>query len=637
MSKKIKTKESNKIEIVMLLVGAVIISIIGLYNLEQYYCLTIINDEFAYWAMAAKMAGKDWTPLLSTSNFYSYGYSFIIVPLFWLGISMTSVYRIAIILNVLLLIGSFLMTAWVGMRLFGEGGGLISRRIIIYISLAVTLYVGNIFQLTIAWTEIPLYFTFWVITVFMYRVLKPILLAEKPNYPDIIFLAVANVYIYTIHNRTLGVMLTTVFVVIFLYLKSVFEKKLQHRLIVCLAIMAALFLLASLFRQYTVDNWYNLSLAETIPGESATVDPNDYQAQITKITRLTSLSGLSNLILSLAGKLYYQATASFLLIFIPLLSAAGMAMTAIFSRFKKRAKNDIKAKWGIESWMIFFGSAAFAFEIAIAALYKSGAVTRLRAVDVLYGRYPEFAIGPVLLFALAMILMKRNLLKEVAIGAGIYLFSAVLVGYQLDNVGFMFMNVNNAPGVYRYFQGGNSPLVITLIMTLAGLAGFVLVAGCSLLVQIDLPEKWHPSKVKRVSRDIIIVCIAVICLFWCVSGINNAQGWVERNNRGARDTIAPIQQAMAVLGEETEIYYVVPPDETLHNYIKIYQSLDPDRVIHVNTYEQINANRPQGGYHVYMSRSMEVTGGDLIVLAETDGLIMFVERDSEVFRMLMEN
>jgi hypothetical protein len=620
-----KKTKMNTSEYMMLAAGAIVIMLIGFYDLDMHYCLTIINDEFSYWANAAQMAGKDWTSLLSTSSFYSYGYSLLLVPLFWLGISMSAVYRIAIAINVLMLVGSFFMASWLGMQLFGRGEGLISRRIVIFISLVVTLYTGNIFQLTVAWTEIPLYFIFWAITVLIYRIIQSLLLAEKPRYSDVILLAAASVYIYTIHNRALGVMATALALVFFFYVKSVIEKKPQHRLLICLLLAAGLFVCVTLFRGYIIEAWF---------GNNNSISTNDYSGMVSKAARLNRFSAIFNLLYSISGKVFYQAVSSFLLVLLPVITAIGMTFQAIF-QFFTRKKRKIMEKWNAEKWVLLFIAVAFGLEIGIAALFKSHPIETLRAIDVLYGRYPEFVNGPLLLFALAMLLMKRKLVKEALISLGVFIVCAVSVGYQLHNVKTMFLNINNAPAVYSIFKNLESPLAITLYMTFVGLGGFLLIFACLVFTQMKPPKKWKESKADWVRRDIILVTASVICLYWCVNGINISHNWVMTNGTRARESMVPIEEAMKRLPDETEIYYVMPPYDDLFNFIKIYQSLDPDRKVHLIYPDEMMTLKGAGKY-VYMSRGVEIRN-DMVFLMKTEGLEVFAELDGELFRYWLDN
>lgn len=631
--------KTPKIEYIMQITAITIIMLIGLYNLNQYYCLTIINDEFAYWANAAQMAGKDWTSLLNTGSFYSYGYSLLLVPLFGLNISMTIAYRIAIAINVFLLALSFLLTYWLSKQLFGRHSEVksetnhVDHRILLIISLIVTLYTNNIFQLTVAWAETALYFTFWAIAVLIYRVILPVIKTnKKPQIIDIILLASASIYIYTIHNRAIGVTLAVFIIILLIYLKQPGNKEAKNRLLLCLIIMIFLFILASLFRQYTINNWYQTDISGGEIIDDNRIAINDYSGQIPKFKTTLTPQGLANLLFSITGKIYYQATATFLLIFLPVISIIGTTLKSLFT--KTRRQTD---KWDINKWLLLFCTAAYLLETGIAAIYKTDNIANLRATDVLYGRYAEFVIGPLLLFAFAMIILKNKLLKEVIIGAIIYIISAVSVAYQLLNVRSMFIGVNNATALHRFFTEFTSPLLVTLTMSFIGLGGFILIIGCVLLKHVE------PSKKKKIShpnRAHIIMILSVICiigLYWFVTGFNISRNWVNRNAAGARETMPPIEEAMAILPATTVIYYIIPPDDTLHNFIKIYQSLDPDRTIRLLSYKELDNYSADGNY-VYISSRFELPDDeDFIYLATSDRMEIFTKKDSKIHHYWQNN
>jgi len=573
----------------ILFFGSLLIMFIGLYDVLKMYCLTIINDEFGYWANAAHMAGKDWSSLLSTSSFYSYGYSFLLVPLYRLGVSAEVMYQLAIVINVLLMVFSFLLTAWLGMRLFDK----IDKRIISFVSLVVTLYLNNIFQMKVAWTETVLYFTFWAIAVLLYRVIEPMLYANgqmtviKPKIVDLSLFAVAAVYIYTVHNRAIGVTIAAIFVIFLFYVMSLFNKKPQHRLLIAMAIMFILIVLASLFRQYIIDNWYSaLRIGNEAEIGNINTDINDFSGQANKFKRLTTLRGITDLALSFAGKLYYQATASFLLIFLPLVSALGLVVSSIFKR-------KSTAKWTVTNWVLLFCSCAYVLEIGVASFYKSARIENLRALDVLYGRYPEFAIGPMLLFGFAMLLSNKEYLKEIIIGAVTYFITAILVAYQLNNVDAMFVNLNNLTSAYHYFNGQDSVSVIVLKMTLVGLAGFLLAEGCAAFAKMQ-----DGNKQKNI---LVIFAITIISLYWCFLGISSTHKWVAGNDERGRSAMGDIHELVKELDPQTEIYYFGIPGDRFHNHVKILQSMNPDRTFRVISFEEAMERRAYEGSYVYMS------------------------------------
>ena len=598
---------SQNHEKIILLSAIALIMLIGLANLHHQHSLNAINDEFAYWANAAQMAGKDWTALLSTSSFYSYGYSFLLVPMFWLGFTATLMYRIALVFNVILLILSFLLTVWLARKLFGDKT---DRRFLIFLSFIITLYPYNIYQMHLAWTELFLTFLFWAIAALFYR----IFCAKKPQVLDLTLLSMASVYIYTVHNRALGVTLAVFFLLLFLYLKSIREKNAQHRFLFALIFIIVLFIGASIFRQYTIVNWY-------LPETNTIIHLNDYSGQAHKITRLATFQGVVNLSLSLAGKIFYQATTTFLLALLPIISFISMIFTWIFTSmvgwFKGKLKFPLmqvkqadsrknREKWDTKKWLFFFCTLTYLLEIGITAIYKSGSLSNLRIADILYGRYPEFAIGPVLLFGFAIVLKMHPLLgtisaipprkerfafsKLIIATVSTYLILAVPVAYQLINAGIKFLNPLS--GVRYFFKNQDSMISATLHMTLTALLGFTLFSGCIWLVQKGLPEKLlakisnQSFIAKNILGNLKIVALTLIGIYWLGYGYNVAKDYLVVEKAADYECVAAIDEALKEFDDAAKIYYVTDFADPSYRYLKILQSLQPDRMIRLISLEE---------------------------------------------------
>lgn len=135
-----------------------------LYTVSAHQRIRVVDDEFAYWGIAAQLAGYDWSDALSVTGFYSYGYSFLLVPLFWLhrlGLGMTMLYRIAIGMNAVFLCFSFCIAVKVGRYLFEA----VDRFYLLAAALVSVMYFGNITQSGCAWTEVYLAFMFWCLQI----------------------------------------------------------------------------------------------------------------------------------------------------------------------------------------------------------------------------------------------------------------------------------------------------------------------------------------------------------------------------------------------------------------------------------------------------------------------------------------
>ena len=60
----------------------VILFCFWLFGIDSTYGFSIFPDEFAYWSYAAQAAGYDWSDIMSLSSYFSYGYGYVLFPVF---------------------------------------------------------------------------------------------------------------------------------------------------------------------------------------------------------------------------------------------------------------------------------------------------------------------------------------------------------------------------------------------------------------------------------------------------------------------------------------------------------------------------------------------------------------------------
>lgn len=93
--RKIKTSciRKEKIFYIFLMLMVFLIRIQNIADLNGPF---IFYDEAGYWGHAANLAGLPWKEVVE--SWYSFGYSILLIPLFWISHDMAVLYRIAIIL-----------------------------------------------------------------------------------------------------------------------------------------------------------------------------------------------------------------------------------------------------------------------------------------------------------------------------------------------------------------------------------------------------------------------------------------------------------------------------------------------------------------------------------------------------------
>lgn len=563
----------NKYERLIVLGGVIIILMCGLYRLSMHFGVCVLDDEFAYWGMGAQMSGLDWTELLKTTSFYSYGYGFLLVPLYLSGLPVASMYQIAIIMNTGMVIASFALAYWVAGQIFAT----VDKKLLALSALVVTVYSNNIVQMHIAWGECLLYCLFWVVVALVCRVL------QKKKLPETILLAIATVFLYTVHNRTLGVLMAVAGIMLFFYIFSLVEKKPHHHLLIGLVGIAVLFLAASWFRQYTIDHWY---------GNNQIVAINDYSGNLPNIKKLSRLDGLWNLFCSFVAKTFAQATASFLLIIPPTIIIIGITFKSLFLRIFRRGKPE----FGLRNWILLFGTGAYLLELFISAFYKSSA--SITAHNFFYSRYSDFAIGPLILFGLCLLWEQRVRLRVILLSLALYLGSGAISFIRMREATDTTLNNFHAVGIHRFFLNVAYPTQPVIRMLIAGLMGMVLIMGSSLVYR----RKWAP-KTKRITGGILLTFICAAGIYWAGMGLQTTGEWLLLNwNKGQR-IVARIQNELARLDEDTVIYYIIggaanhERNALLH--LKTLQSMEPRRTIHLIPVNGL-PERMEGDY-VYVS------------------------------------
>lgn len=199
---------------------ALIIFLLAVYRLSDIGQPILFNDEIGYWSNSAFLMGDDWTSVTGRINYYSYGYSLMLIPLrlldklFYWGWG--TLYRSAVVLNGLFLVMSYVIALRLTKRYLAGMHELI-RTVACF---AVCTYSSYIVYAHIAWTECTLFFFFWV---FLYVMMC---ITDHPTVGNHIAFAVVSFYLYTVHQRALGIVVTAVLIV--LYLRLIRRNRLRE-------------------------------------------------------------------------------------------------------------------------------------------------------------------------------------------------------------------------------------------------------------------------------------------------------------------------------------------------------------------------------------------------------------------------
>lgn len=207
---KIKTKEYLCQHRAALLTGipALVIFLLATYRLSETGQPILFNDEIGYWSNSAFFLGIDWTSVTENINYYSYGYSLFLVFLrvmariFYWG--WDQLYHAGIILNAGFLVGSYLISLKLAKRYLPE----MNRIVRTAVCFVICTYSTYIVYAHITWTECTLLFFFWVFLYVMMRV------TDQPSMGNHAAFAVVSFYLYTVHQRCLGIVVTAALIVL---------------------------------------------------------------------------------------------------------------------------------------------------------------------------------------------------------------------------------------------------------------------------------------------------------------------------------------------------------------------------------------------------------------------------------------
>lgn len=392
----------------LMISGCIVLFLLGI-NIPNLSQIFVLHDEFGYWYNAAHFAGYDWSGIEGISEYYSYGYSMLLAPLFHIFDSSITIYRTAITLNIVLLVLSFFISCRCAFRLFPD----ISKKVLVFFCLLTTLYGGYIFDVNITWGEPLLLFVFWI------------LLLTLINYFDthsclLLILSIAEgIYIYTIHQRALGVVIA-LFLVLFFHI-IIFCNRSQRKYIFVMLIIFIIF--------FAVVTAVKRDLVSSIWSPSFTISSsnfNDYSGQFDKIIAFfTSGDFFVSVIKGFLSKIFYLLCASGLLIL-------WGAYFIIHKTFHKDFKNV-----PFQMIYIFCILSVLALE-GVSALYFN---TYPRLDTVLYGRYAEFAAAPLILFGLCFLYQKMGTTKVLVSGIFIYLLlSLTAIEPLFEGSGNMYLS-----------------------------------------------------------------------------------------------------------------------------------------------------------------------------------------------------
>jgi len=421
---------------------SVLLITIYVQNINRVYLPFVFNDELGYWGNAAYMIGYDWSDVMKGIAYYSYGYSFFLVPLLKLFSDPIMIYRSAIILNIIFVILGFFVNYKIFKRLFSKANPILCQ----LCAFCFSCYSSYLIQSKIAWPETLL------MLIFSVAVLLFIQLHIDAKIWRFIAFGACVCYAYMVHQRMLGVLVSAILIIFcMLCLKRITVRQFFSFAATCVICLV----LSNFLKEDLINNLYGLS------GE---IVGNDFSSQLEKVKLLFTFSGIKSLIKALSGQIFYLGAATFLLFYIGTYKLLAETIKWIKSIIKKKLEPPSESHHYDEVY--FFLLLSTIFTIIISAIFM---IKPVRIDHLVYGRYNETLVAVISgTGMMALIENKKKYLKPLIGSVLVFACTFLITKYTFEIGSFENFNVLNAVSLSNNYYRTNISyaLGVTIIVSI---------------------------------------------------------------------------------------------------------------------------------------------------------------------------
>lgn len=507
------------------------------YSIGGIYGFSLLPDEFGYWFYAAAAAGYDWSEILALNSYYSYGYSFILFPIFLLFQDGVAAYRAAVAVNFVLLAGIGLMLCCLAEGVF-QGG---ERQLLPPFAAAAAVYPPLVMYTKTTMTETLLAFLYVLFCLLLYQYLESGKISKLPA------LLAVLVYIHFVHMRTVSMLAAGVLTVLtdrLLWAGGKERGGSKGRYLLYFTTTAAMLLLfvVGIMAKNGFLNWI-------YGGHSELAGKNDYFGQLNKIRYIMTWEGLGNLIVSVAGKTLYLGLATF-----------GTAYWGLWHAWKAVVHKTATERKKQVFWCFILLSSAGALMVnAVYTAYPN------RVDGLAYGRYHEYVFPVLMVAGFYEMWHTHRLWKGMFLTAGIELCLFVPVLWSLHRYHQTKLHACMVFGISYLYDAGDEPA--SFYLKACGF-GLVLLGAVTVLVAVSR---------RKESRTQIFFLVAVLEI---VLMLRVSDAVTDANRIGAyRDTV--IADRITELMETADVGKVIYLDGGGDNAVEIMQFLLRDVPIKV--------------------------------------------------------
>lgn len=498
---------------VLLIAGSVLV------QFNKLNSIAVLNDEFGYWGIAASLAGFDWTPLLSQTPFYSGGYSWILALIMGCGNNPVIWYRIAIVLNIILLIGCYFL-AYLMLRDLHK----LSKKLscepwlaAVIAGLSVILP-SNIAYGQVAWSETVLIFLTWLCTYLFVK--NQIQFSWWKT--GLILLVLA--YSFAVHARALPMLLFGIVICVIQIFQNLEGKKKWIALLMIVLAAVLGYLAVDLSNELNLHSLWANSASSSINSTSADSVASGFFAVL--------IHHPGQFLLSLTGKLDYAILATQFLFLIP-----GFRMVNRIYRY-------FRTGHAFPEFSVYFWIVCLPLGMILLTAFQMSDWQSRQDIEV-YSRYFEFSLGP--LIALGWLVASKRTKDKVNLSALITSFAFfgcslyfVYRAVRFSDAGFTTICAPVIGGYIERFTDIKTAFFVigayTAVIAMFWVIFFVLV--------------------KKKARRICYLCLATFVLITSMITGWDASQFVLRARAGQDAASEAALEALPELTEDTKLIYI---------------------------------------------------------------------------------
>lgn len=504
-----KTGIINK-EHFILICTTLLILMIHIIHVKDLSTLKILDDEYGYWGNAAYLAGLNWSDTVSQIRYYSYGYSLLLVPLFWIFKSTINMYRAAIILNGIMLSISFLLSYDIAKKIMRN----VNKYILISITFFISMYPTYIAYSNIAWSECLLVLICWLLTWCFVG------LNEKSSIYKYLLIGFLSSYIYIVHQRSLGILIASITVILIMKL----FKKINIKQLLGVILPFILIMIASFYLKNNIQS--NLWLNGT------EISINDYSGQICKLNQLFTLNGLASILKEFIGQLFYLGVSSYLLFYFGLYELINKIIISIRNKSIRVINGDSNF------YVYLFLFIAIFLSITISVIFM---INPISLDEIVYGRYTEMILEPVLLIGFVKFMDSSTLSPKHIL--------SILIGFSILAV-MTSVIIKESSSNLQYCCNGI--MIVGLELFILGLSwGFYFQSFISLVVFRFI---WVLFTNTRASTKKIIMTLLLISFLSFILGEKVSQSFIYGEQK--RMQVLKVVNILNSTKENLPIYFL---------------------------------------------------------------------------------